>query len=109
MASPHAQTFDPIGTGDHKPCEPLCLTGVLLCNDPRELALIHVSAMTASGSAGELFPAGFDQMSVREITETLAQTLMARAHISGPQPVLDMTAGILERRLVGDMAVKAAA
>lgn len=126
-------------------------------SDVRNLARIHVAAMTDPGPDGQRHPAGFDPMSIREIAETVAQAypelrsklplrgapdwlvrimglfdgdiranlnelgyrprfdtsraeaLMGRAHISGAQSLLDMTASILERGLVEGMTEKAAA
>ncbi|WP_460272606.1 NAD-dependent epimerase/dehydratase family protein [Celeribacter sp. ULVN23_4] len=41
--------------------------------DARDLARIHVAALTAPGSDGKRHPAGFDPMSIREIAETVAR------------------------------------
>ncbi|WP_226554752.1 Rossmann-fold NAD(P)-binding domain-containing protein [Celeribacter naphthalenivorans] len=42
-------------------------------SDVRDLARIHVAAMTAPSSEGQRHPAGLEPMSVREIAETVAQ------------------------------------
>jgi dihydroflavonol-4-reductase len=41
--------------------------------DARDLARIHVAAMTSPAAVGKRHPAGFDPMSIREIAETVAK------------------------------------